>query len=222
MSNGEQQPHPTGAASKRSGGSWVAWAAVGTVLGVVISQYFPIFGGNGDAAWSQGRLVLIPLHVVMFGGVAALLGWSAERNVVAHEGDAPSALPSAPLSASGETAAGVSSTRAIPPPPPATKPADPPIAPMPAQEPAKAADKHEAITAPPPRMTDSADGVPTAQRLEIAAQVAQEEEDDRTLVGDLSQLAKAQELAELQRQHRDKKKAELAAAGPASSKKGQP
>ena len=40
--------------------------------------------------------------------------------------------------------------------------------------------------------------VPTAQRLEIAQKIAEEEEEERTLVGDLSELAKAQELIEQQ------------------------
>lgn len=40
--------------------------------------------------------------------------------------------------------------------------------------------------------------VPTAQRLEIAEKIAAEEEEERTLVGDLSELARAQELIEEQ------------------------
>lgn len=48
--------------------------------------------------------------------------------------------------------------------------------------------------------------VPTAQRLEVAQQIAAEEEEERTLVGDLSELARAQELIEKQRQEDEKKK----------------
>jgi len=53
---------------------------------------------------------------------------------------------------------------------------------------------------PPP------DGPPTAQRLEVARQIAEEEEEERTLVGDLSELARAQELLEKQREEDEKKK----------------
>ena len=48
--------------------------------------------------------------------------------------------------------------------------------------------------------------VPTAQRLEVARQIAEEEEDERTLVGDLSELAKAQEVIEAQNKLREEEK----------------
>lgn len=48
--------------------------------------------------------------------------------------------------------------------------------------------------------------VPTAQKLEVARQMAEEEEEERTLVGDLSELARAQELLEKQREEEEKKK----------------
>jgi hypothetical protein len=48
--------------------------------------------------------------------------------------------------------------------------------------------------------------VPTAPKLEIAQQIADEEEEERTLVGDLSELAKAQELIELQNKIREEEK----------------
>ena len=54
-------------------------------------------------------------------------------------------------------------------------------------------------TVPPP-------DVPTAQRLEVAQRIAEEEEDERTLVGDLSELAKAQELIEAQNKIRAEEK----------------
>jgi len=38
------------------------------------------------------------------------------------------------------------------------------------------------------------EGVPTAQRLEAAQAIAELDEDERTMVGDLSELARAQEL----------------------------
>jgi hypothetical protein len=47
--------------------------------------------------------------------------------------------------------------------------------------------------------------VPTAQRLEVAKQIAEDEEEERTLVGDLSELARAQEAIEAQKEL-DKKK----------------
>jgi len=49
-----------------------------------------------------------------------------------------------------------------------------------------------------------AEGIPTAQRLEAAQQAAAQEEEERTLVGDLSELARAQEL----REEQERKKAE--------------
>ena len=45
---------------------------------------------------------------------------------------------------------------------------------------------------------------------ETAEQIAREEEEDRTLVGDLSELARAQELLAKQEEERAKKKAEEA------------
>jgi hypothetical protein len=70
--------------------------------------------------------------------------------------------------------------------------------------------KHEMPTAPPPPMPSEvskaarrseppAPDVPTAQRLEVAKQIAEDEEDERTLVGDLSELARAQEMIEAQK-----------------------
>ena len=53
---------------------------------------------------------------------------------------------------------------------------------------------------PPP------DGPPTAPRLEAAQKIADEDEEERTLVGDLSELARAQELIEKQREADEKKK----------------
>ncbi|MBK7394901.1 MAG: TRAP transporter small permease subunit [Myxococcales bacterium] len=51
-----------------------------------------------------------------------------------------------------------------------------------------------------------AEGVPTAQRLEAAQQAAAQEEEERTLVGDLSELARAQELREEQERKKAEKK----------------
>ncbi len=80
--------------------------------------------------------------------------------------------------------------------------------PPPPKEPAK---PQEAITVPPPKATSiPPEGVPTAQRIEAAEQIAREEEEDRTLVGDLSELARAQELLAKQEEERAKKKAEEA------------
>lgn len=50
------------------------------------------------------------------------------------------------------------------------------------------------------------EGMPTAQRLEAAEAIAREEEEERTLVGDLSELARAQELLEQKRLEDEKKK----------------
>jgi hypothetical protein len=47
--------------------------------------------------------------------------------------------------------------------------------------------------------------VPTADRLAVAAKLAADDEEDRTLVGDLAELARAQELVEKQRQDDEKK-----------------
>ena len=55
-------------------------------------------------------------------------------------------------------------------------------------------------TRPPPP------DVPTAQRLEVARRIAEDEEDERTLVGDLSELAKAQEIIEAQNKIKDEEK----------------
>lgn len=76
--------------------------------------------------------------------------------------------------------------------------------------------KHDMPTAPPPpmpaevpkaarRSEPPSPDVPTAQRLEVAKQIAEDEEEERTLVGDLSELARAQEAIEAQREL-DKKK----------------
>jgi len=48
--------------------------------------------------------------------------------------------------------------------------------------------------------------VPTAQKLEVAQKIAEEEEEERTLVGDLSELAKAQELIEEQNKLKEEEK----------------
>ena len=57
----------------------------------------------------------------------------------------------------------------------------------------------------PPSMPP--EGLPTAQRLETAQKLAEDDEDQRTLVGDLSELARAQELlAEKERASEEKKK----------------
>jgi hypothetical protein len=61
-------------------------------------------------------------------------------------------------------------------------------------------------SAPPPP-----DGIPTAQRLEAARAIAEQDEEERTLVGDLSELAKAEELRAL-REETEKKKREAAKA----------
>lgn len=49
---------------------------VGTVLGLVASQYFPVFGGieTLGAPWSQARKGLIGVHVISFGAVGAAIG----------------------------------------------------------------------------------------------------------------------------------------------------
>jgi len=62
---------------------------------------------------------------------------------------------------------------------------------------APAAEKAPSV---PPKKTSSRPppDVPTAPKLEVAQKIAEEEEEERTLVGDLSELAKAQELIELQ------------------------
>lgn len=79
----------------------------------------------------------------------------------------------------------------------------------------------EAITVPPPKPTSMPpEGVPTAQRLEAAAELAREEEEDRTLVGDLSELARAQEMLAKQEEERAKKKAEEAEKKKPSGPKG--
>ncbi len=54
-------------------------------------------------------------------------------------------------------------------------------------------------SAPPP------EGVPTAERLEAAQAFAEQEEEERTLVGDLSELARAQEALAKQEDERRKK-----------------
>lgn len=191
MSNGGQQPQTSGSARAMAGNGWKIAAALGAVLGVVASQYFPFVGGAETAPWTLGRLQVMPLHIVVFGGLLAIVARAidVQRSMPEAEASAPASAPVAqPTAASA------------------------PVAPPPTPEPQGEGDRHEAITAPPPKMPgDSPDGVPTAQRLEAAQQAAYSEEEDRTLVGDLSELAKAQELAELQRQHREKKKAEQAA-----------
>ncbi|MGZ3453211.1 MAG: TRAP transporter small permease [Polyangiales bacterium] len=74
--------------------------------------------------------------------------------------------------------------------------------------------KHDMPTAPPPPMAKETEkaarrseppDVPTAQRLEVAKQIAADEEEDRTLVGDLSELARAQEMIEKQKEDEKKK-----------------
>jgi hypothetical protein len=170
---------------------WKIAAALGAVLGVVASQYFPFVGGAETAPWTLGRLQVLPLHVVVFVGLLAIVARAidvqrSQSEPEASEASAPSPAPSPPAIAAPAAA--------------------------PTAAPQAEGGRHEAITAPPPKMPDdSPDGMPTAQRLEAAQQAAYSEEEDRTLVGDLSELAKAQELAELQRQHREKKKAEQAA-----------
>lgn len=88
-----------------------------------------------------------------------------------------------------------------------------------------AAERAEKVTEPPPKgyvdpfasesLAEAAPkvsskppppDVPTAQKLEVARKMAAEEEEERTLVGDLSELARAQELLEKQRQEEEKKK----------------
>lgn len=70
--------------------------------------------------------------------------------------------------------------------------------------------------APPPAATSSAppaarssapppEGIPTAERLEAAQAFAEQEEEERTLVGDLSELARAQEALAKQEEERRKK-----------------
>jgi hypothetical protein len=60
----------------------------------------------------------------------------------------------------------------------------------------EADEKGEKKTAPPPPKTPSIppEGVPTAERLEAAQKIAEDDEEERTMVGDLSELARAQEL----------------------------
>ena len=61
-------------------------------------------------------------------------------------------------------------------------------------------------TAPPPRMPSvPPEGVPTAQRIEAAQSYAEQDEDERTMVGDLSELARAQELL-AKKEEEDKKR----------------
>ncbi len=82
-----------------------------------------------------------------------------------------------------------------------TKKSEPPLdswASVPATE-KKASD-------PPARKSSIPPEVPTAQRLEIAEKIAAEEEEERTLVGDLSELARAQELIEQQNKIKDDEK----------------
>ncbi|MFI5299289.1 MAG: hypothetical protein ACHREM_14435 [Polyangiales bacterium] len=194
MSNGGQQPQTSGSARATAGNGWKIAAAVGAALGVVASQYFPFVGGEAPP-WSLDRLQVLPLHVVVFGGLLAIVARAIDVSRPSVESEAVRASLEPP-----RVAAPVAVAAPPPPPPPAAAP------------PADEGGRNEAITAPPPKMSgDSDDGVPTAQRLEAAQQAAASEEEDRTLVGDLSELAKAQELAELQRQHREKKKAEQAA-----------
>jgi hypothetical protein len=64
---------------------------------------------------------------------------------------------------------------------------------------APVAQKKALSSRPPP-------DVPTAPKLEVAQALAEEEEDERTLVGDLSELAKAQEVIEAQNKIRDEEK----------------
>ena len=52
-----------------------------------------------------------------------------------------------------------------------------------------------------------AEGMPTAQRLEAAAALAEADEDERTLVGDLSELAQAEELRALREEGERKRRA---------------
>lgn len=77
----------------------------------------------------------------------------------------------------------------------------------PPPEPPKAAEPAP-ITKPPSRPPSQPppEGIPTAQRLEVARQIAAEEEEERTLVGDLSELARAQEMIEKAREEEEKKK----------------
>jgi hypothetical protein len=54
----------------------------------------------------------------------------------------------------------------------------------------------QAATLPPKSRSVPPEGLPTAQRIEAAAQLATQEEEEKTLVGDLSELAMAQEIIE--------------------------
>ena len=73
----------------------------------------------------------------------------------------------------------------------------------------------------PPSMPP--EGVPTAQKLEVARAMAEEEEEERTLVGDLSELARAQELLakkeEEQERRRKEKEKELEKKKPSTDPK---
>jgi hypothetical protein len=73
----------------------------------------------------------------------------------------------------------------------------------------KLAEEAPTAIADPPKRASSIPppgDVPTAQRLEAAQQAAALEEEERTLVGDLSELARAQELREEQERKKADKK----------------
>jgi polyhydroxybutyrate depolymerase len=76
VSNGGERPVACDAASKRSRAGWiVVWGAIGAVAGAVISRYPFLFADSVGDARPQGRLVPIHISAVLFGGVAALVGW---------------------------------------------------------------------------------------------------------------------------------------------------
>lgn len=95
---------------------------------------------------------------------------------------------------------------------PAAEPAPESSKPAPAPAPSEPEKTANTVsTVPPPKAPSiPPEGTPTAQRLEVAAQAAREEEEERTLVGDLSELARAQELLALQEEERAKRKAKEA------------
>ncbi|MEO7095869.1 MAG: TRAP transporter small permease subunit, partial [Polyangiales bacterium] len=75
-------------------------------------------------------------------------------------------------------------------------------------------------TAPPPAKMPSMppEGMPTAERLEVAQKFADEDEDERTMVGDLSELARAQEL--LAKKEEDDKRRRIEEAAKKKKEKG--
>ena len=78
---------------------------------------------------------------------------------------------------------------------------------------------NEKQTAPPPPMPSiPPEGMPTAERLEAAQKIAEEDEDERTMVGDLSELARAQEL--LAKKEEDDKRRRLEEVAKKKKEKG--